>query len=985
MDGNDPGLTAIPDAGVSHRRCRASRRWLSALVAASLAFLLAACGGGGGGGGSSAAANQAPTAAFTATPTSGNTPLAVAFNAASSTDADGTIATYAWTFGDGASAAGQTTSHTYTTGGTFTASLTVTDDDGATDAASRTITVTNTVSGTVGTSSSMVFDSDVNDPRAPYIQNDTALSAQAIASPATVGGYVNVAGSGNSGRSQNIGDPSDYFEVSMAAGQSVVLYIGDTAAADLDLYLYDDPTDLTPIFVGDSGLDRSLEITTPASQTYWIRVAADSGASTYTLFVGQSITAASNGGLRNDTDFIPGEIIVKFKENEISAMAADDLGTLSEAVGLEAFRGTRSTAVLMGFSDTMGKERAFERLGIHINETDQLAASFATFETQDKLDTLRIVRALRKRSDVASADPNYIRTTTATPNDEYYDFQWHYPLINLPQAWDSAPGGNAVIVAVVDTGVLLAHPDLSGRLTTTGYDFVSSTYRSRDGDGIDADPDDPGDGRTGGSSFHGTHVAGTISAATDNGTTGVAGVAYTRNIKVMPVRVLGKGGGTSYDVMQGVRYAAGLSNDSGTVPAQAAQVINLSLGGSGSSSTEQSLYTQVRNAGIIVVAAAGNSASSSLSYPAAYNGVVSVSAVEFNKDLAPYSNYGTTIDVAAPGGDTTADENGDGNVDGVLSTCGDDTSGTIQMTYKFYQGTSMATPHVAGVTALMKEIYPALTPTAFDALLQNGDLTQDIGTAGRDNQFGYGLIDALKAVSKAKNLLDGTPLPTFLTVEPSALNFGTTMTSLNLATIKSGTGVRSVNNPVTTDVAWLTVAATSVDAERFGTYTATANRGHADLSATGSYSAKITFTTDDAKSVEIPVSLQVTVGTTTSSGYHYVVLVDPDSEDPIAQTAGNTTGGNLNYIVSGVTPGTYKVYAGTDSDNDGIIGGTGEAIGAYLSLEDPNTVTVGNNLSNIDFATQINTSLPAAGTDRATSLFPLIFLKAPIKKIKAAP
>ena len=658
--------------------------------------------------------------------------------------------------------------------------------------------------------------------------------------------------------------------------------------------------------------------------------------------------------------------------------------TLPERLGLEHYRGSRKTTMLLGFSDSAGKERAFERLGIYTDKADSLRASFASSHIQDKQDTLRLVRALRSRPDVAFADPNYIRSASAVPNDQYYNLQWHYPIINLPQAWDSAPGGNAVIVAVVDTGVLLNHPDLQGRLVP-GYDFISSSFRARDGDGIDDDPDDPGDSRTGGSSFHGTHVAGTIAAATNNGTTGVAGVAHTRNVKIMPIRVLGRGGGTSFDVMEGVKYAAGLSNDSGNLPAQAAHVINLSLGGSDSSQTEQNLFNQIRTAGILVVAAAGNSASSSSSYPAAYNSVVSVSAVDFNKNLAPYSNFGSTIDVAAPGGDTTADENGDGNVDGVLSTCGDDTSGTIQMTYKFYQGTSMASPHVAGVVALMKEIYPALTPTAFDALLQNGDLSLDIGTAGRDNQFGFGLIDALKAVSKAKNLFDGTPLPTFLTVEPSALNFGTTITSSTLTAIKSGAGALSVNNPVTTDVAWLTVAATSVDAERFGTYTATANRSHADLSATGSYSAKVTFTTNDAKSIEIPVSLQVAVGTTTSSGHHYVVLVDPDTEDPVAQTTGNTTGGNLNYTVGGVTPGTYKIYGGTDSDNDGVIGGPGEAIGAYISIDHPNEVAVGSNLSNINFATQINTQLPAAGADGVGLFYPSIALKKKLKIIKVGP
>ena len=260
----------IPHAKAFRRRHHVGRRRQALLLMAGLAFFLAACGGGGGGGGgSSTPANQAPNAAFTATPTSGNAPLAVAFDASSSTDADGTITGYAWTFGDGATGSGQSTSHTYTASGTYTATLTVTDDDGATDAAPRTITVTNTVSGTVSTSSSMVFDSDVNDHNAPYFQNDTATNAQAMTSPAIVGGYVNVAGSGTSGRSKNIGDPNDYFKISLVTGQSVVLYIGDTAAANLDLHLYDtdDPTAVAVASALDGGLSRSLTLNIAIDQT----------------------------------------------------------------------------------------------------------------------------------------------------------------------------------------------------------------------------------------------------------------------------------------------------------------------------------------------------------------------------------------------------------------------------------------------------------------------------------------------------------------------------------------------------------------------------------------------------------------------------------------------------------------------------------------------------------------------------------------------
>jgi len=174
-----------------------------------------------------------------------------------------------------------------------------------------------------------------------------------------------------------------------------------------------------------------------------------------------------------------------------------------------------------------------------------------------------------------------------------------------------------------------------------------------------------------------------VAALTNNGI-GVAGVAYSA--KIMPLRVLGRYGGTDYDIDQAVLYAAGLSNNSGTVPSKRADVINLSLGGPGYSTTSQETFRQARNAGVVIVAAAGNEASDSPSYPAAYEGVISVSAVTIAKTLAYYSNFGSSIAVAAPGGDTTFDLNGDGQPDGVLSTAATDASGSIVSNYSSYQG-----------------------------------------------------------------------------------------------------------------------------------------------------------------------------------------------------------------------------------------------------------------------------------------------------------
>ena len=271
-----------------------------------------------------------------------------------------------------------------------------------------------------------------------------------------------------------------------------------------------------------------------------------------------------------------------------------------------------------------------------------------------------------------------------------YAQQWDYFEVragmNLPAAWDLSTG-SGVVVAVLDTGYR-PHADLADNLLA-GYDFVNNSAMGNDGDGRDADASDPGDGCSSGhSSWHGTHVAGTIAALANNGL-GIAGVAY--NAKVQSVRVLGCGGGYNSDIADGMIWAAGGSVSGVPANATPAKVLNLSLGGqSACSITVQNAINTARGLGASVVVAAGNSKMAVGNFsPANCKGVITVAALGRTGARAPYSNFGPQVAVAAPGGNMNA-----GTANGILSTLNTGGASPGEDSYAYYQGTSMATPHV---------------------------------------------------------------------------------------------------------------------------------------------------------------------------------------------------------------------------------------------------------------------------------------------------
>jgi len=809
-----------------------------------------------------------------------------------------------------------------------------------------------TVSGTVAAFSATVVDGDVNDPLAPRVSNDTFATAQPLVAPVTVGGYANQPRSGPIGASYSSGDELDVYRVSLRQGMQISLHVAteDIGANDLDLGLFDDQGEL--VDSSESWTSKVESITVPRDGDYYVVVYAYSGASNYTLTLGLASSVDNTSArLRLSDDFVPGEVVVKFKNSTLRSGGQETLKARAAELGLQPLGGSPGQPMLFALGDSGARARSLQSLGV-----TRLAKS-ASPNVQAKLETLRAIKALSKRSDIEYAEPNYILRPHRVPDDEGYPLQWHYPLINLPQAWDLTVGERApspVVVAVIDTGVLMNHPELKPLMTADGFDFISNAARARDGDGLDADPDDPGDSPVGRSSFHGTHVAGTISAMSNNGV-GVAGVSWAA--RLMALRVLGEGGGSSHDVRQAVLYAAGLPNDSGRVPARRADIMNLSLGGSAPSQADREVYAAARNAGVIIIASAGNNNTSTLNYPASYDGVVSVSAVDMNRQKAPYSNYGTAVDVAAPGGDVSVDRNGDGFPDGVLSTLGSESGGRIGFTFSFYQGTSMAAPHVAGVAALMKAVWPQMTPDQFDQALSSGAIVNDLGAPGRDDIYGHGLIDAYKAVVYAKEMAGAAPLPPdvgTLAVTPRSLNFEAQTDTLTLTVSNAAAG--SLTGVTATDNAsWLSVIPAEVDGNGLGRYTVQVSR--AGLSE-GVYTGEITFSSSAGVDVKVQVIMQVggqaRVG---DAGYHYVLLVDADDMRRVLdQVDVGATNGNYPFSFAKVPPGRYYIIAGTDANNDGYICDVGEACGAYTSLSELTAVTVEGDVGGLNFMTGFDQS-----------------------------
>ncbi|MGW0581750.1 S8 family peptidase [Streptomyces sp. NPDC002920] len=451
-----------------------------------------------------------------------------------------------------------------------------------------------------------------------------------------------------------------------------------------------------------------------------------------------------------------------------SAVAADSAETVSPASAVpaaqtEAAPGTPAERLIVGY-----KSGATEATSNSAAEADAAAKGKEAGEDVDfqrrlgtgaalvdlgadltRADVADVVAYYQADPQVAYVVPDRLNKPKADPNDTEYAKQWDLyestAGMNVPGAWTTSTG-TGVTVAVIDTGYV-AHTDLAANIVG-GYDFIADTAVSVDGNGRDSNPADPGDYYAANecgsgipasnSSWHGTHVAGTIAAVTNNNK-GVAGIAY--GAKISPVRVLGKCGGYDSDIIDAITWASGGTVSGVPANSNVAKVINMSLGGDGAcTSATQSAITAAVNRGTTVVVAAGNESDNVANHsPGNCSNVISVAATNRAGAKASYSNYGSLVDISAPGGQTST-----GTANGILSTLNSGTKTASSESYAYYQGTSMATPHIAGLVALMKSANSALTPAQIESAIKTNARALPGACSGG---CGAGLADAAKTVA----------------------------------------------------------------------------------------------------------------------------------------------------------------------------------------------------------------------------------------------
>lgn len=387
-----------------------------------------------------------------------------------------------------------------------------------------------------------------------------------------------------------------------------------------------------------------------------------------------------------------------------------------------------SRQIVVKFKKDAAPDKRQEILeSIRLKELDSVEKGDFTLVSAPKgYDLATVAVSLLNYNEIEYVEPNYRVEAAYIPSDPGYKKQWHLGRIQAPKAWEQTKGASNITVAIIDGGVQTSHPELKGKIVSP-YNVVTGKTT------LPAD-------------HHGTHVAGIIAASFNK--SGTAGVAP--NVKIMPINVFSGEYADTFDIAEAVYYAAD----------HHANVINMSLGSYYNSSAMKDAVAYARTKGAVIVAAAGNEDLNINTYPAAFPNVLGVSALNKENRITVFSNYGRYIDFAAPGVD-------------IYST-------VAGSKYNMMDGTSMAAPVVSGVASLVLSKNPLLLPTEVESILKNSSV--DLGRKGRDNFYGYGRIDAYRALQK-------TPSPVSVSPSSKSFNMSGTSKAAITYTAKKGTAV----------------------------------------------------------------------------------------------------------------------------------------------------------------------------------------------------
>jgi serine protease len=560
--------------------------------------------------------------------------------------------------------------------------------------------------------------------------------------------------------------------------------------------------------------------------------------------------------LSSGVEYVPGELIVKFKP----WVSNKEIGNINSIHGTSV----KYTSPYAGFKV------------LHVPNGKTVS---------------EMVEIYNKNPNVEYAEPDYIAYASMVPNDPLYrPYQWHLDIpvneensewhgvngggINIEPAWDLSRG-SGVTVAVIDTGVAYENhsefvnlpgrfrdywityaqaPDLAGTCFVQGYDFVNDDLHPNDDAG------------------HGTHVTGTIAQNTNN-SLGVAGIAFDSCI--MPVKVLGSDGiGTYADIIDGILYAVN----------NGANVISMSLGGSSPSIALEDALEYAYNEGVTIIASSGNNGAETIGYPAAYDAyVIAVGATRYDEARAPYSSYYSVtndpvirqyVDITAPGGDTSVNQNGDGYGDGVLQQTHDGTNYET-FGYYLYQGTSMAAPHVSGVAALIIANNIATTPDEVRNVLES--TAEDKGSAGWDPEYGHGIVDAYAALQW---IPDDTPVNN----SPEATDDDYSVEEDTILNVEEALGVLKTDSDVENDPL-TTVLASGV------------SNGNLTLNSNGSFTYE---PNDDFTGID-SFTYKANDGFSDSNIATVNITVNPVNDVPVAdnQTVTTQKGSTVEIVLTG--------------------------------------------------------------------------------------